>query len=98
MKKVQFASGKSFVHVLFITGKTIAFKQLCLSWISNLSVWKEVNDFGIMETRRLAAIFNMVKQVLVFCLKLHYTLENYNKDLAPSTVHTSLLLTVTDFV
>ena len=37
-----------------------------------------MNDFVIMETRRLAAIFNVLKNASKVCLKLCHTLENYN--------------------
>ena len=45
-----------------------------------MDVWKEISNFGVTETGRLAAIFNVLKQVLMFCLKLCHSLENYNKD------------------
>ena len=48
----------SFVLVILIVGKNNVLQLLCLSWIFYLSVWKETNDFGTRETRRLAAIFN----------------------------------------
>ena len=51
----------------------------CLLWIFILSVWKETNEFKIMETHRLNTVFKILD---VF--------ENYNKDLV-STVLTSLL-------
>ena len=61
----------------------------------SLRVWKEINDLGIMETRRFAAISNMFKRVLMIYqkLKLRHTLTIYDKDLV-SIVARSLPLTV----
>ena len=39
------------------------------SRIFNVSVWKEINDFGIMEIRLLVTIFTMLKEVLMFLAK-----------------------------
>ena len=75
-------------------GSYIVLQLLWLSWIFNPSViWKrryiiaplrlerEINDFGIVETRQPVAIFKMLKEVLTFCLKNRHTLETTAKIL-----------------
>ena len=49
-----------------------------------------------MEIRSLAAIFNMLKQVLMFCMKLSHTLKNYNKDFV-STLMPWVAIRLTEF-
>ena len=53
---------------------------------------KEMNDFDIMKTHQLITIFNLLKYVSIFCLKLCPPFENYNDFV--STVLMSLMLTV----
>ena len=60
-EKAQFAIEASFVPVILIFGKNIVLELPYLSWIYHLSVWKEINNFGIMVTHRTAAIFKMLK-------------------------------------
>ena len=85
-----------FVPVILIFGKTLCNNYFNFqSWIFSLSVWIEVNDFGIIvgDQPTCRHLQNTQIGFDVLYQKLRHLPENYNKDLV-STVLTSPLFTV----